>query len=81
MSGSTLATEAAFYEAHRAALVAAHDGRFVLVKDDDIIGIFDTLDDALDVGYARFANTGFLARKIASVDEVIDMVTPFLYEP
>src|SRR5262245_10578612 len=40
-------------------------GRFALIQGDTILGIYDTFDAALDVGYDRFGlDTPFMAQPI-----------------
>lgn len=48
-------------------LLITNEGRFVVIKDDWILGVYDTYDDALDAGYFRFGVGPFLVKKIAPI--------------
>ena len=48
----------------------AEFGKFVLIKDDAIEGIFDTYLDALKVGYDRFKLEPFMVKQIAIAESV-----------
>ena len=63
-----LETELRFFEAHRAELVAQAKGRYALVKDDRLAGIFDDQNEAIRIGYEMFGNQAFLVKRIADVD-------------
>ncbi len=75
MGIEALATELACYERQRADLVSKADGKFVLIKGDEIAGFYDTLDEALDAGYQRFGLEPFLARQVSAVDPTINLTT------
>ena len=44
-------------------------GRFVLIKGDQVEGIYDTYADALKVGYERFKLEPFLVKQIAPAEQ------------
>ncbi|WP_171180660.1 hypothetical protein [Ruegeria sp. HKCCD8929] len=48
----------------------AHDGKFVLIKDAEVIDFFDAYQDALKAGYERFDDGVFLVKRIASSEHV-----------
>jgi hypothetical protein len=56
------------YNAHKAELVGQSKGKFVLIKDDRIVGVFDTEIDAIHQGYERFGNVPFLVKQIVQVE-------------
>ena len=57
-----------------AELVSQHLGQFIVIKDDEIIGAFNTIDDALAEGARRFGLQPFLVRQVTeSVSETIDI--------
>ena len=39
-------------------------GKFAVIKGEEIIGIFDTLEEALAEGARRFGGESFLARRV-----------------
>ena len=57
------------YERERPALLA-HRGKFVLIRGDEVSGVFDGYEDALRAGYDRFGFERFLVREIQAVDPV-----------
>ena len=65
--------ELATYERHKARLLAGEgqECRFVLIQADDIVGVYDTYNDALEEGYKRFGvETPFLIKQLTDVEEV-----------
>lgn len=46
-------------------------GKYVLIKNDDIVGVYDTYADALKVGYERFRLEPFLVKQIAPEERVL----------
>ena len=63
-----LGEEAKTYQDHKAELVAKNEGKYVLIKGDEIIGIFDTHEEALTRGYQDFLGEPFFAHKITEVE-------------
>ena len=63
-----LQEEQAFFEANRAALLKDHQGKFALVKGSELIGTFDTDENAYTEGVAKFGNVSFLIRKVEEKD-------------
>lgn len=59
------------FEKHKSDLLSDNVGRFVLIKGDQIIDVFDTQLDAVRQGYKRFGNVPFLAKKIVDVEDTI----------
>ena len=49
----------------------SNEGKFVVIYGDDIVGIRDTLENALDLGYDRFGNEAFLAREITKKEKIL----------
>jgi hypothetical protein len=45
-------------------------GRFVLVKGDEIEGIYETYADALKVGYERFKLDPFMVKRISPSEQI-----------
>lgn len=48
------------------------EGKYVLIKGDDIKGIFESKEDAIKKGYEEFGNTPFLVKKIQERDETMN---------
>jgi hypothetical protein len=65
-----LETELAYYKAHRDEWLKSHRDRFVLVKGEQLIGTFDTQEQALRAGAQRFGLDSFLIRRVTESDEL-----------
>lgn len=59
-----LCQEYAVYESKRERLEAAHTGKYVLIKFDEVVGTYNTLDDALRVAVKRFGRGPYLIEEI-----------------
>ena len=66
-----LEQERKYFKAHRAELLKAHPGKFALVKNKTLIGIFDSPGEALAEGARRFGKDSFLVRRIQEKDPTI----------
>ena len=64
---NVLAQELQTYEARREDLLAAAEGKFVLIKADQVLGVFETGQDAIRQGYRQLGNVPFLVRQIVRV--------------
>ncbi len=63
--GSQIETEWNFFRREWPRLLAeGHEGRWVLIKGEEIIGFFDTSDEAITAGYERFGVVPLLAQQI-----------------
>jgi len=47
-------------------------GKFVLVKEDKIIGTFAAMADALSYGYEKYSNQSFFVREILPTQEPLN---------
>jgi hypothetical protein len=65
--------EREYYGAHLTEWQQSHPGKFVVVKDDQVLGFFDTLDEALSAGGARFGLSSFLVRRVGEQQETVDI--------
>ena len=59
-----LEQELATYERERAHLEREHMGKFVLIREDKVIGTYDTFETAAKEGVSRFKNSPFLIRQV-----------------
>ena len=62
--------EAAVFAEHVDEWRKAHLGQFVLVKGDDVIGFYHSLEQAFQEGTSRFGLGPFLIRQIVPTDVV-----------
>ena len=56
------------YEANREQLLGTSNGKYVLIKGDQIVGIFDSNLDAIRQGYEKFGNVPFLVKQVLEVE-------------
>ena len=66
------------YELHKSELIGSSKGQFALVKDDQIVDVFDTEMDAIRQGYERFGNTPFLVKEIVEIEEPLEFTSNLL---
>src|SRR5205814_1647250 len=71
-SGGPLATEANFYRCEVGRLLAeGHEGKWVLIKGEEIIGIWDTRQEAFAVADGRFLLQQVLVKQILEWEPLI----------
>ena len=68
-----LEQERAFYDAHEAEWVAAYPGRFVVVKGSSLLGVFESMEQALAAGAASVGPASFLVRKLGERQEQVNI--------
>jgi len=66
-----LEKERKFFEQHRLEWMKNSPGQFVLVKSDELIGTFDTLQAALTEGARRFGTESFLVRQVEEAEQLV----------
>ncbi len=66
MSANPLAKEIAAFERERANLLTHHAGKFVVFKDEQLVGSFDTFDNAATEAIRRFGAGPYLIRQVVS---------------
>lgn len=79
---SVLEREYAFYEREKPRLLAEGcEGKHVLIKGEQIEGIFDTHEQGLEAGYRRFGvGTPFFVHCIREHEPIIAIHTPFIVQ-
>jgi hypothetical protein len=60
---------------------AGHLGRWALIKGEELVGVYDTDDDALDAGYERFGLGLFLIQPITTEERPVRTVWSRLCPP
>lgn len=60
---NTLEKELKFYVKHQNEFLKSYLGKFLLIKDEKLIGAFDTSSDAYDAGKSKFELGTFLIQK------------------
>jgi hypothetical protein len=61
---SPLKKEFEFYKANQDSLVAKYDGKFVVIKDQEIKGVYDTEMEAYKMGQKSFPLGSFLIQLV-----------------
>lgn len=57
------------YQKNKKKLVEESNGKYVLIRGSEIIGIYESEQDALKEGITRFGNVPFLVKKIEEVEQ------------
>lgn len=70
---TSLGRELARYEAERAGWLPEHEGEYVLIKGDDVLGFFETRDQALSSGYARFGVVPLFVHQVLAVEPIANI--------
>lgn len=63
--------ELATFERHKERLLAESAGKYALIRDDQLEGVWDTYEDALKTGYSRFGLEPFLVKRIVGLDSIL----------
>ena len=58
------------YLKHKEELLVKNEGKFVLIKDSQIIDVYASYEDTLKEGLKKFGNTAFLIKQIQREDDV-----------
>ena len=75
---SVLENEVKFFETNRASLRADHPDRFVVIKEERVVGAYETFEDAYKDGIRQLGNVPMLIRHVDQEDEV-HTIPAFLY--
>ena len=68
-----LEKELQYYDAHREELLKEHEGKFVLIKEGSLVGVFASEEEAYEDGLRHFGNQPFLIRRVAAEEEVVHL--------
>ena len=66
------------YERNRESLLATAEGKFVLIHDDSVLGVFESEADAVDQGYQRLGYVPFLVKQVQRVEVPLTFVSGIL---
>ncbi len=70
--GEPLSVEWNHYRSVAGQLLAeGHEGRWVLIKNDQVLGIWDTEDEAPTAGYGRFLRQPFLIHQVQERERLL----------
>lgn len=77
-SDFVLKKELETYEAHKNELLAKSKGKFVLIKGDKVIDVFNDWMDAIAQGYKQFGYVPLLVKEIVEVEIPISFSSPIV---
>lgn len=58
------------YYKNKQELLGKYNGKYVLIKGNEIVDAYDTQKDAVKIGLDKFGNTPFLVKKVEEVESV-----------
>jgi hypothetical protein len=68
-----LEEERQFYDQHLSEWLDHHAGKYVTIVGQEVIGFFDTIDDALTAGARQVGLNPFLVRRIQEATENVSI--------
>jgi hypothetical protein len=66
MSSTSLTDEIAFYDEHRSQLEADYFGRWVLIRDRQLVNVFNDFDEAAQAAVRGFGRGPYLIRQVGA---------------
>ncbi len=66
-----LEKERQFFEQNRSEWLKSAAGKFVLIKNDELVGLFDNPTAALSEGARRFGIESFLVRQVEESEQLV----------
>ncbi len=66
-----LEKERKYFEAHRAEWLKENPEKFFLIKNEELIGVFNTQQEALIEGARRFGIESFLVRQVEESEQLV----------
>ena len=66
-----LEKEREYFKKQRDEWLSRHAGKFVLIKGEELIGVFDTQQEALTEGARRFGTASFLVRQVEESEQLV----------
>lgn len=73
-----LDSELKTYEQNRDHLLGTAEGKFVLIRNNQVIGVYDSKMDAIAAGYQQFGNVPFLVKQIVKVETPQNFISNLL---
>ena len=66
------------YEKNRESLLGSADGKFVLIKGEQVVGVYESEMDAINQGYRQLGHVPFLVKQILKIDTPLNFVSNIL---
>jgi hypothetical protein len=76
--GTLLDAELKTYEDHKEHLLGTAEGKFVLIRNQEVVGFYDAKMDAIAEGYRRFGNVPFLVKQVLRIETPQNFVSSIL---
>lgn len=73
-----LDSELKTYEQNRDHLLGTAEGKFVLIRNNQIVGVYDSKMDAIAAGYQQFGNVPFLVKQIVKIETPQNFISNLL---
>jgi hypothetical protein len=64
-----LEAEIQYFEKNKTKLLAEHEGKFVVIYGDHLLGAYDTVENAYNAGIQAFGDQQFLVRKATASEQ------------
>jgi hypothetical protein len=77
-SSSRLQRELDTFVVHREKLLSEAPGKFALVHEAELAGVYDSQMAAITAGYERFGNVPFLVKQVVAVETPLPFTTPLI---
>lgn len=74
-----LETETETFEAQLPELIKTDLGKFALIKNDQLVGTYAAIADALKLGYEKFGNQPFFVRQVLSTQQPLTFSNNYLF--
>ena len=74
-----LEKESKIFNEQLSELIKSDIGKFVLIKDDIIVGTFAALVDALKSGYEKFREQPFFVRQILPTQQPMNFANNYMF--
>lgn len=65
-----LENELKFFESKRAEWLEKYKNKFVLIKGEELIDVFDTMGDAYNAGVKKYGTQPFLIKRVSEEEQV-----------
>lgn len=66
------------YERNRESLLRSAEGKFALIKGDQIVGVYESKMDAINQGYRQLGHVPFLVKQVLKVETPLNLMSNLL---
>ena len=73
-----LDNELSTYEQHREGLLGTAEGKFVLIHEAEVAGVYESKWDAIREGYEKLGNVPFLVKQVLRIETPQNYVSHLL---